>query len=123
MRTRSLAVAAIVLIVLLVPGRANAFGVNDVLKLERQRAPDSLIVQKIERTHHAIRVRARDFRRLEQAGASDRVMSALADTEHAPQGSRLFVAPPVYVHYPFDPLPYQDFGGYAIGFTFRPRDW
>ena len=123
MRTRALTVAAIVLVALLVPGRANAFGVRDILKLERQRAPDSLIVQQIERTHHVIRVGAKDFRRLEQAGASDRVMSALAEAETWSHGTPTFGAPPVYVHYPFDPLPYQDFGGYAVGFTFRPRDW
>jgi len=31
-------------------------------------------------------------------------------------------APPVYVHYPFDPLPYQHLSD-ALGFTFRPKHW
>jgi len=118
MRIPLLLVAAIVLAALLIPARAAAFGVNDVLQLERQHAPDSSIVQRIERSHHPIRVRAKDFRRLEQAGVSDRVMSALADAEPAQQGTSSLGAPPVYVHYPFDPLPYQDFG-YAVGYTFH----
>ena len=122
MRTRFLAVAAIALIALLIPGRVHAFGVNDVIKLERQQVPDSVIVQRIESSHHPIRVRAKDFRRLEQAGASDQVMSALADNEWSRQGTPSFGTPPVYVHYPFDPLPYQHLS-YGLGFTFRPKNW
>ena len=124
MRTSSAIAAAAVLVAILVPGRALGFGVSDVLRLQRQQAPDSVIVSHIEQSHHAIHVSARDFRRLERAGVSDRVMGALADAEQGPwrYGTPRSGAPPVYVHYPFDPLPYRH-ARYAFGFSFHPRNW
>jgi hypothetical protein len=49
MRTRFLAVAAIALVALLVPGRVHAFGVNDVIKLDRVHVPAEELVTFSER--------------------------------------------------------------------------
>ena len=47
MRTRALIVGVIVLISILSPAGVRAFGVNDVLKLQKEQVSDSLIVLAI----------------------------------------------------------------------------
>jgi hypothetical protein len=72
---------AIVALLLLVPARATAFGVNDVIKLQHEQVSDSLIELAIQKNNQVIHVSSDDFRRLKQAGVSDDVMSAMLRSE------------------------------------------
>ena len=81
MRFRLLRIAALVLVMMLSPAGVRAFGVNDVIKLQKEQVSDSLIVLAIQKSGDVIRVGSDDFRRLKQAGVSDPVMSALLRTE------------------------------------------
>ena len=81
MRRRILFTVAIFLVTLLSPVGVRAFGVHDVIKLQKEQVSDSLIVLAIHNSHRVIHVSSDDFRSLKQAGVSDEVMSALLRTE------------------------------------------
>ena len=78
---RPIRIVALVLIVMLSPAGARAFGVNDVIKLQKAQVSDSLIVLAIQKSGQVIHVGSDDFRHLKQAGVSDEVMSALLRSE------------------------------------------
>jgi hypothetical protein len=78
---RSMRIIALVLVMTLSPAGVRAFGVNDVIKLQKEQVSDSLIVLAIQKSGQVIRVGSDDFRRLKQAGVSDQVMSALLRSE------------------------------------------
>jgi hypothetical protein len=120
MKRRSLFVAALVLAMTLSPAGVRAFGVHDVIKLHQEQVSDSLIALAIQHSGKVIHVTSSDFRQLKQAGVSDEVMSALLRTEQVgfqSAASRHYAVAPVYVHYPYDPLPWQH-SSFAFGFTY-----
>ena len=78
---RPLRIAALVLVMTLSPVGVRAFGVNDVIELQKEQVSDSLIVLAIQNSGQVIRVGSDDFRRLKQAGVSDQVMSAMLRSE------------------------------------------
>src|SRR5262245_4984356 len=81
MKPRPLIVAVFVLASILSPAGVRAFGVNDVLKLQKEQVSDSLIVLAIQKSGDVIHVSSDDFRRLKLAGVSDGVMSAMLRSE------------------------------------------
>jgi hypothetical protein len=83
MNRRMWLAAAYFVAMLLSPAGVKAFGIHDVLKLQKEQVSDSLIVLAIQNSHQAIHVRSSDFRDLKQAGVSDQVMSALLRSEQA----------------------------------------
>jgi hypothetical protein len=60
---------------------ASAFGVKDVLKMNRDEIPDSLIILKIENSGKTFHLSADDMRALHDGGVSDEVISAMLRTE------------------------------------------
>ncbi len=60
---------------------ASAFGVKDVLKMNRDGIPDSLMILKIENSGKAFHLSADDLHALHEAGVSDEVVSAMLRTE------------------------------------------
>jgi hypothetical protein len=112
---------AIVALLLLVPARATAFGVNDVIKLQHEQVSDSLIVLAIHNSHQVIHVSSDDFRNLKQAGVSDQVMSALLRTEQVGfeknAENHAGVNPYGWAYYPYGPYLYPR-SSFAFGFTY-----
>src|SRR5262244_3971561 len=83
MTRRTWFATALAVVMLLSPAGVRAFGVNDVLKLQKEQVSDSLIVLAIQKSGQVIHVSSDDFRRLKQAGVSDHVMSAMLRSEQA----------------------------------------
>jgi hypothetical protein len=79
-RISLLAVAGLLFLLFSAPV-ASAFGVKDVLKMNRDEIPDSLIVMKIENSGKTFHLSADDMRALHDAGVSNEVISAMLRTE------------------------------------------
>jgi hypothetical protein len=94
---------------------ASAFGVKDVLKMNRDEIPDSLIILKIENSGKTFHLSADDMRALHDAGVSDEVISALLRTEGRDRdyGSGDYYYPYSYPYYSY---PY---GHVFLGFGYR----
>ena len=125
MKRRSLFVTALVLAMLLSPAGVRAFGVHDVIKLHQEQVSDSLIVLEIQQSGKVIHLTSNDFRQLKQAGVSDEVMSALLRTEQVgfqKNAAGHYAVAPVYVHYPYDPLPWQH-SSFVFGFRYGGYRW
>src|SRR5262245_52714812 len=109
MTLRSLRIAALVLIMMLSPAGVRAFGVNDVIKLQKEQVSDSLIVLAIQKSGDVIRVSSNDFRRLKQAGVSDPVMSALLRSEQVGFQKNADVNAYGWSTYPYGTYPHSRF--------------
>ena len=120
MKPRPLIVAAIVLSSILSPAGVRAFGVNDVIQLQKAQVSDSLIVLAIQNSGQVIHVGSDDFRQLKLAGVSDDVMSAMLRSEQVgfqKKAAHYGTPPDAYVHYPYDPLPYAH-SSFVLGFSY-----
>lgn len=93
MKRSSLYAIPVLLASLLLTSGAWAFGLKDVIQMNRDGIPDSLIIQKIEYSGKVFHLDADDFRRLKAAGVSDDVVSAMLVTEDRDDG---FYGPPYY---------------------------
>ena len=69
--------AAGLLLSLLTPHGAWAFGTKDVLQMHKDGIADSLIIQKIEYSGKTFHLDAEDMHALKQEGVSDDVISAM----------------------------------------------
>ena len=107
---RSMRIVALVLVMTLSPAGVRAFGVNDVIKLQKEQVSDSLIVLAIQKSGQVIHVGSDDFRRLKQAGVSDQVMSALLRSEQVGfqnnAANHAGMNAYGWAYYPYGPYPY-----------------
>jgi hypothetical protein len=81
MRRAHLYGAVLIAFCLVLPQAARAFGINDVCKMSKDGVSDSLIIRKIELSHKKFRLDSQDFHKLQKAGVSDKVISAMLETE------------------------------------------
>ena len=123
MRSSLVSAAAVfvisLLLFLLLPSVAMAFGLNDVLKMHREGIADSLIVLKIENAGTVFHLDAADLRRLKDAGVSDDVVAAMLDTEgrdDSRYAERRYVYAPRFYYDPFYPVPF--YPGITFGLRF-----
>ena len=128
MRRRSLFVGALVLAMLLSPAGVRAFGVNDVIQLQKEQVSDSLIVLAIQKSGQVIHVSSADFRRLKQAGVSDEVMSAMLRSEQVGfqknAANHTGVNPYGWAYYPYGPYPYaRSSFSFAFGYGYGGYRW
>ena len=74
------------LLFLFSPSGASAFGIKDVLKMNRDGIADSLMILKIENSGKTFHLSADDMYALQKAGVSDEVISAMLRTEGRDRG-------------------------------------
>jgi hypothetical protein len=115
-----LAAAALVLS-LLAPGGAWAFGTKDVVQMHRDGIADSLIIQKIHYSGKTFHLEASDIRALKGAGVSDEIISAMLATEERYDRDYGYY----YPYYPrvvvgFGYYGYHGYPGYYSPFYGRP---
>lgn len=118
MKRISLLAVTGLLLLLFSASAASAFGVKDVLKMNRDEIPDSLIILKIENSGKTFHLSADDMRALHDAGVSDEVISAMLRTE----GRDREYGYGDYYYYPYAyPYPYYSYpyGRVFLGFGYR----
>ena len=116
MKRISLLALAGLLVFLFSASVASAFGVKDVLKMNRDEIPDSLIILKIENSGKTFHLSADDMRTLHDEGVSDEVISAMLRTEGRDREYG-------YGSYYYDPYGYPyysyPYGRVFLGFGYR----
>jgi hypothetical protein len=95
---------------------ASAFGVKDVLKMNRDEIPDSLIILKIENSGKTFHLSADDMRALHDEGVSDEVISAMLRTEGRDRDYGYYGDSYYPYAYPYYSYPY---GRVFVGFGYR----
>jgi hypothetical protein len=81
MRRAHLYAAVLFVSCLVLPQAARAFGISDVCRMSKDGVSDELIIRKIELSHKKFRLESEDFHKLQKAGVSEKVMSAMLETE------------------------------------------
>jgi len=95
---------------------ASAFGLKDVLKMNRDGIADSLIILKIENSGKTFHLSADDLHALYKEGVSDEVISAMLRTEGRDREYGDYYYPYPYYAYPYYSYPYLSLG---LGFGYR----
>src|SRR6267143_1867786 len=115
-RTMAYAATGLLLFFLSVPS-ASAFGLKDVFKMNSDGIADSLIILKIENSGKTFRLNADDMHKLQKAGVSDEVISAMLRTEgrDRDEGYRYRDYYPDYSYQYYSPY----YGGYRVP-RYRP---
>jgi hypothetical protein len=118
MKRISLLVVTSLVLVLFSASVASAFGVKDVLKMNRDGIPDSLIILKIENSGKTFHLNADDMRALHDEGVSDEVISAMLRTEGRDReyGYGDYYYP---YSYPYAGYPYYSYPRAFLGFGYR----
>jgi len=120
-RTMAYAATGLLLFFLSVPS-ASAFGLKDVFKMNSDGIADSLIILKIESSGKTFRLNADDMHKLQKAGVSDEVISAMLRTEgrDRDEGYRYRDYYPDY-SYPYYSYPYSHvFLGFGYHHYYSP---
>ncbi len=101
---------------------ASAFGLNDVLKMNDDGVADSLIVLKIENSGKTFHLNADDMHKLQKAGVSDEVISAMLRTEGRDRDEDYYGYSGYYPYtYPYYSYPYSRvFLGFGYSHYYSP---
>src|SRR2546427_2298351 len=120
-RTLLLAVTGLLLFLFSASG-ASAFGLKDVLQMNKDGIADSLIILKIQNSGKTFHLSADDMHALQKAGVSDEVISTMLRTEGRDRGRDYYGYGDYYPYtYPYYSYPYAHvFLGFGYHHYYTP---